>query len=350
MPRTASSRPVAPSATVGSADETSPLGTSPHDVASDDLGRERPGATAPAAAPEVAAGGTSAAGSTGPATTRQVRAGFTGARRSGTAAVGPVPPPPAVSIRVPPVVSTTSAARFAERAKLRRTIARRQVIGLTSGLAAIAALAWLLLWSPVLALDADRLQVEIQGPGSVVASDEVRDVVAARHGTPLPRLDVGAIRQDVLDVPGVREASVSRDWPHGLTVSIVAREPVAAVPAQGRSGYSLLDEQGVQVGHVRKAPATLPVVAVPTGDERTLRAVLEVVHELPAELSEQVASISARTQDTVSMDLRGGLRVDWGSSADATLKIAVLTTLLGSDAVEDATVVDVSAPRMPIVR
>ncbi|GEK19128.1 hypothetical protein CPE01_28610 [Cellulomonas persica] len=248
------------------------------------------------------------------------------------------------------MVSTTSAARFAERAKVRRTIARRQAISLVSAGLAVVAVAWVLLWSPVLALDPDELAIEIQGAGSVVASDQVREVVAERDGTPLPRLDTGGIRQDVLDVPGVREASVSRDWPHGLTVTIVAREPVAAVPAQGRSGYTLLDEEGVQVGHVRKAPGELPVVDVPAGQKRTLRAVLEVVHELPAELSAQVASISARTQDTVSMELRGGLRVDWGSSSDTTLKIAVLTTLLGSDAVKGATVVDVSAPRMPIIK
>ncbi len=265
-------------------------------------------------------------------------------------ALRPVPPPPAVSIRVPPVVSTTSAARFAERARVRRTIARRQAIGILGACVALAALAWLLLWSHVLALDTSELVVDIEGAGSVVASDKVSDVVAAHAGTPLPRLDTGAIRQDVLDVPGVREASVSRDWPHGLTVTIVAREPVAAVPAQGRSGFTLLDEEGVQVGHVRKAPAELPVVDVPAGDKRTLRAVLDVVHELPVELSPQVGSISARTQDTVSMELRGGLRVDWGSSADTTLKIAVLTTLLGSDAVKSATVVDVSAPRMPIIK
>jgi len=257
---------------------------------------------------------------------------------------------PTVAVRVPPVVSATSAARFAERARRRRTLARRQVLAIAGAVLVLVGLAWVLFWSPVLALDASALTLEIEGTGTVVASDDVQAVVDARDGTPLPRLDTGRLRADVLDVPGVREASVARDWPHGLTVTIVAREPVAAVPAEGRSGYALLDEEGVQVGHVTDAPDDLPVVDVPAGDRRTLQAVLTVVEQLPSQLATRVASVAARTQDTVSMQLRGGLRVDWGSSSDTELKSAVLTTLLGSDAVEGATLVDVSAPRLPIVR
>ncbi|GEA80125.1 hypothetical protein CUD01_05690 [Cellulomonas uda] len=254
-----------------------------------------------------------------------------------------------MAIRVPPVVSTTSAARFEERARMRRTLARRQAVGLAGAVVVLGALAWVLFFSPVLALDARELTIEIEGANSVVAADEVRAVVQARDETPLPRLDTGAIRQDVLDVPGVRDVAVSRDWPHGLTITIVAREPVAAVPADGRKGFTLLDVAGVQVGHVAKAPESLPVVDVPAGDARTLGAVLDVVEQLPAPLAARVGSVSAQTQDTVSMKLRGGLRVDWGSSAQTPLKAAVLTTLLGSDAVEGAKVVDVSAPRMPII-
>lgn len=258
--------------------------------------------------------------------------------------------PPAVrgSIRTAPVVSPTSAARFAERARARRTLARRQVIGLSVCAALVAGIGWLLLGSPVLALDAATVRVD--GAGTVVAVDAVRAVVDERDGTPLPRLDTGALRADLLDVPGVREATVTRDWPHGLTVTLVAREPVAAVPADGRSGYSLLDQDGVQVGHVAKAPAELPVVDVPVGDRRTLRGVLTVVEQLDPDLLAQVGGVSARTQDTISMKLRKGARIAWGSAAETHLKAAVLTALLDSEQGRKAKVIDVSAPRMPIIK
>jgi len=198
--------------------------------------------------------------------------------------------------------------------------------------------------------------VQVEGAGTVVAVDQVVDVVDAHAGTPLPRLDTVRLRDEVLDVPGVREARVTRDWPQGLAVVLVAREPVAAVPEQtGDSthpapGYALLDMDGVQVGRVDAAPEGLPVVDVPVGDKRTLTAVLSVLQLLPADLLAQVADVSAHTQDTVTMKLRDGVEVDWGSAHQTPLKIAVLTALRASPQAAGATVIDVSAPRLPITR
>jgi len=246
----------------------------------------------------------------------------------------------------PPVVSTTSVARFAERARARRTLARRQIYTIAGSVAAVLGLGWLLFVSPVLALDPDL--VVVTGAGSVVAVDQVEKVVAARAGVPMPRLDTIAIRDEILDVPGVREARVMRDWPHGVSVTIVAREPVAAVPDGAR--FALLDMDGIQVGRVDAAPKGLPVVDVPVGDKRTLAAVLTVLEQLPDDLLADVRKVAAHTQDTVTMTLRDGVRVDWGSAARTPLKISVLSTILGSKAGKDVSVVDVSAPQLPVTR
>ena len=250
----------------------------------------------------------------------------------------------------PAVVSTTSRERFAERARARRNLARRQVVGVVAGVVGVGALAWLLLVSPALALDPAR--VEVSGAGTVVAVDQVLAVVGERAGTPLPRLDTVRLRDRVLEVPGVREARVVRDWPHGLAVQLVSREPVAAVPEDApAAGLVLLDEEGVQVGRADVAPDGLPVVDVPLGDRRTLAAVLSVLEQLPAELLAQVGSVAAHTQDTVTMQLRdGGARIDWGSADETPLKIAVLAALRSAPEAAAATVFDVSAPRMPITR
>jgi cell division protein FtsQ len=107
---------------------------------------------------------------------------------------------------------------------------------------------------------------------------------------------------------------------------------------------------GVQVGRVDAAPDGLPVVDVPVGDKRTLGAVLSVLQQLPADLLAQVGDVSARTQDTVTMKLRDGVQVDWGSASETPLKIAVLSALRASPAAAGATVIDVSAPRLPITK
>lgn len=256
------------------------------------------------------------------------------------------------------VVSERSAERFAERARARRRLAVRQVVLAAGTLVTVGSLAWLLLLSPVLALDPAR--VAISGAGTVVAVDQVAAVVGGRSGTPLPRLDTVALRDDVLEVPGVREARVMRDWPRGLVVQLVSREPVAAVPEPPSTsaaapdgpvaGFALLDMDGIQVGRVDVPPEGLPVVRVPVGDARTLRAVLTVLEALPPDLLGQVGEVSAETQDTVSMTLRDGAEVVWGSAHETALKIAVLQALRAAPASAGASVFDVRAPTLPITR
>ena len=247
-----------------------------------------------------------------------------------------------------PVVSTGSEARFAERARARRARTWRRV-GWWSGAAALlAGFGWLVLLSPVMALDPD--QVVVTGAGTVVRTGDVDAVVDAVEGVPLPRLDTIGLRTAVLDVPGVREARVTRAWPRGLTIALVAREPVAAVPDDDGEGVQLLDVEGVAVGKGEKAPKGLPLVDVPVGDARTLAAVLGVLEALPSELAADVRSVAAQTQDTVTMELRDGARVDWGSADQTELKAAVLQALRTAEQSMDSAWFDVSAPTLPVTK
>ncbi|WP_246260259.1 cell division protein FtsQ/DivIB [Cellulomonas taurus] len=256
------------------------------------------------------------------------------------------------------VVAQGSAARFAERARAHRRLTQRRILIVLGALVAAGGLAWLLFFSPVLALHA--AQVQVTGADSVVAVDQVRAVVDARDRVPLPRLDTAALRSELLEVPGVRDATVTREWPHGLSVALVAREPVAAVPegsdvaqsAEGTptgTGFALVDEEGVQVGRADEAPEGLPVVEVPVGEERVLSAVLGVLEQLPADLLAQVGQVSATTQDSVNFTLRDGAAVEWGSSQDSALKAAVLSALRAAPETAGSTRYDVSAPTMPVV-
>ncbi|WP_298459699.1 cell division protein FtsQ/DivIB [uncultured Cellulomonas sp.] len=261
-----------------------------------------------------------------------------------------------LGVPVRPVVSSGSAARFAERVAMRRRLARHKVYLAAAVAVLLGALAWLLLLSPVLALDAAR--VEVTGAGTVVDVADVQAVVAEVDGVPLPRLDTVGLRDAVLGVPGVREAKVSRIWPHGLVIALVSREPVAAVPQAASvpdapEGYTLLDVEGFGVGWTATPPEGLPVVSVPVvsdGRNRSLDAVLAILQALPPELAAEVATIEAETQDTVRMTLRDDRTVVWGSAAQAELKIRVLQALRAAPAAADAREYDVSAPTLPITR
>lgn len=243
-----------------------------------------------------------------------------------------------------PVVST----RLAERVQMQRRLVRRKVGRTVAVLLAVVGVGWVTFFSHVFALDLD--EVVVTGEDGVVDTDQVRDVVAEHAGVPLPRLDTVALRRGVLDVPGVRAAEVTRSWPRGLRVAVLARQPVAAVERDGQ--FLLLDVEGVQVGRVDEVPGGLSLVDVPADDPdaRATRAVLAVLLSLPTELAAEVVEASARSQDTVRLVLADGAVVEWGSAEQLALKARVLQTLRDSEVAGSVSVYDVSAPTMPITR
>ena len=277
-------------------------------------------------------------------------------------AVGPPPGPPttaplstaAAAVAgqagrpVDRVVSTGMADRLAEKAAMRRHRLRNRVLLWTAVLLAVVAVVWVALFSPL--LGADPAKVEISGEGSVIDVAQVQEVVAGVSGVPLPRVDTVGLREQILGLNGVRDVRILRVWPDALSVTLESREPVAAVPHEGR--YALLDRDGVQVSTVDAVPDGLPEIGVTLDEQgaRSLRAARIVLNVLPPELRAEVAEVTAPTQDAVQMRLRDGALVEWGNEEDAALKVEVLQALRALPENQGATLFDVSAPTMPITR
>ncbi|MGC4175767.1 cell division protein FtsQ/DivIB [Demequina sp.] len=247
---------------------------------------------------------------------------------------------------VPPLAERRDE-REAERRKAKQR--RRAIVwGRRAGYVIIAGAAvWLVLLSPVFALDSANVQVS--GYGTVVDPAEVREVVDASEGASLATFSVGHLASQLKDIPGVREAHVERSWPDGLVITLESREPVAAIP-DPKGGFDLVDDEGIQVGRSAKAPKDLPSLAVPEDNEKVLQAALGVINTLPDELRNRVDSMSAATTDSVSFKLSKGPRVEWGSAEDSALKAQVLTVLLESKKAKKADIIDVSAPTLPITK
>jgi len=237
-----------------------------------------------------------------------------------------------------------------ERLAERKRTERRRLLARVGRWAALAGGVALLLWaffmSPLFALDPAKIQ--LTGVADEIDPAAVDSVLASHDGESLALLNVPHMADQLRDLTGVRDAKVERVWPAGLRVTLVPRHPVAAIP-EG-TGFALLDAEAVQVGVADQAPAGLPLVTVPLGDERILAAVLEVIRNLPAELLGRVSGVGAQTEDTVAFTLRDGPRVEWGSAEDSALKAQVLEVILASPAAASAGVVDVSAPTLPITR
>ncbi|MBN2176206.1 MAG: cell division protein FtsQ/DivIB [Demequinaceae bacterium] len=229
-----------------------------------------------------------------------------------------------------------------------RPSAARIVVRRLGLLALVGALVWGVWWSPLFALRSEGVSISVDG--SLVDPAEVREAVEPFIGVSLPRLGLDEVEAAVAAVPGVKGATATLSWPHGLAIEVVERVPIAAI-ADSRLGYLLVDVEGAVLASSTAAPEGMPVVTVPVGEEnsRILMAALTVAGSLPPELAVRVEAVRAETEDSVTLFLRNGPRIEWGSAEDSALKAEVVVVLLGSDAASSA-VIDVSAPTLPVTR
>ncbi|WP_297081290.1 cell division protein FtsQ/DivIB [uncultured Demequina sp.] len=259
---------------------------------------------------------------------------------------GTVATPWAKVAATPSTVTTRMQDRLRERRSAnRRLLTARWVKRLAIGGVGLAGV-WVLLLSPVFALDLEK--VEASGYGTVVDPAAIEEIVAEHAGTSVALLNTGHVEHQIEALAGVKEARVERVWPSGLRVTLTSAEPVAAIPLADGT-YVMLDERGVQVDEGAEAPDDLPVVNVPLDaeDTRILDGVISVIDQLPVAMRDRVQDIEASTEDSIQFVLRDGPRVEWGSAEESALKAEVLAVLLQEAG--DAELIDVSAPTLPTV-
>lgn len=203
----------------------------------------------------------------------------------------------------------------------------------------ILALAWVAWFSPWVAVTTVDVRVssapDVAGP---FTGEEVASAASVEIGTPLLRVPADEIEQRIGALPQVESVTVSRAWPDTLVIDVTRRVPVALV-ASG-SGYDVVDGQGVVIRTIATQDEGVPLVLA-VGDGRS--AAVSVAQQLPAWLRDKVVSIDGSTRNDVTLRLRNGATVMWGSADDSEFKARVLQTLLQVD----AKYYDVAAPGVP---
>lgn len=216
---------------------------------------------------------------------------------------------------------------------------RRWLIPVLIVVPVLLAAAWLAWFSPWLAVSQVQVTVgsapDAAGP---LSADEVRAVAQVEPGVPLLRVPTSQIESRVAELPQVASASVTRAWPDTIVIDVVRRAPVALVPAA--SGYDVVDDSGFVIRSVPGTEAGLPVVRA-SGDG--LPAALAVTRDLPESIRGKVVEVQASTRNDVTLVLRDGAQVMWGSAEDSEVKAEVLLALFQVD----ARWYDVSAPGVP---
>jgi cell division protein FtsQ len=233
------------------------------------------------------------------------------------------------------VVPITSRRRWSRRLRhWRRWLAAFGVV------AAVTALVWVVFFSTVLAVRT----VHVAGTGPEVSQRQVVAAAGVQPGTPLARVDLGAARARVAAIPAVASASVSRSWPHTITIQVTERRPLALIHRDGK--WWALDAEAVLFPPAGTRRPDQPIVSVGrTSGPAALRAVASVVGTLPDHLLLSTRRVTASSMDSITLMLKNGSTVRWGSATDSGRKAEVLTALLH----HRARSYDVTIPSQPAV-
>jgi cell division protein FtsQ len=164
-------------------------------------------------------------------------------------------------------------------------------------------------------------------------------------GVPLARQDVDAIARRATTLPVIESATVTRNWPNTIAVTVVERRPVLAISQP--DGYVLVDKAGLAYQTQSILPLDVVLADVSPGDKPLLSQVAAIAKAFPEKLRGKVSLITADSRDSIVLMLTSGRTVTWGSSADSELKAQVVTALLKK---KPRSYIDVSSPHNPAMR
>lgn len=237
--------------------------------------------------------------------------------------------------RVSDLPARLYAARLRTRSRRRRLTVTLSVTACVLGLAG-----YLLLWHT--SLVAVR-GVRVLGTRSVAVAT-VLTAAQIRTGSPMAALDTAAVAARIERIAQIASATVSRDWPGTVVISVVERVPAALVP--DASGYAIVDGGGVVFGQSAAVRPGLPVIDVSGAarDSQVVPGALAALRALPAALDRRIASITATDPYAITLTLTDGTTVNWGGGDDPVDKARDLLALMR---IGGAHHYDVSAPNAP---
>jgi len=188
--------------------------------------------------------------------------------------------------------------------------------------------------------------------------ESTAQVLAAGHlanHPPLISIDTGASEAGIDQLSWVKSSTVTLHWPSSVAVSVVERQPIAAIATA--QGTALVDETG-RVLEISKTPVAGTVnVAVPAGTKVTLGSTLpdktlgalKVASTLPIAFKGQVASVQANSDGSVTLQLTTPVSVTLGQATELKAKYQVIASVIAGATLHPGDVLDVTVPQASTV-
>jgi cell division protein FtsQ len=231
--------------------------------------------------------------------------------------------------------------RFARRQWARRWLSLRYVLALVAFVALVATSVWLVFFSATLQVK----RVDVVG-NQLLSDARLREVADVPLGEQLALVDLGRADARVGSLAEIESVDVTRTWPDAVRIQVVERTAVAVVELAGR--LRGLDADGIVFRDYKAVPQGMPRIRPgPAAGTDALKEAATVVSALPEDLVTRVDHVEVATVDQITLVMRDGRQVLWGSAEDSELKAQVIEKLM---AAEKAQVYDVSVPGNPTVR
>jgi cell division protein FtsQ len=250
------------------------------------------------------------------------------------------PPPPPRANR--PGTSRPRSASPARRGSVRR---RRLLVVLGAVVVVLAAAAYGLSVSPLLAVDT----VAVRGTSHLTAA-QVTAAAAVHDGDSMAWIDTGASVAGIEALPYVRAATIEREWPHTVRITVHERTPAAWI--DGPAGKSLVDGTGRVLEAVDAPPAGMPQlvgakVVPPPGGTIDARPAARVAGVVGALAVPGVASVET-TDHGIVLHLAAGPEVRMGEATGVAVKVRAALAVLAALPDAPPAYVDVSVPTNPV--
>jgi cell division protein FtsQ len=201
----------------------------------------------------------------------------------------------------------------------------------------------------------DVQDVEVEG-AVYTDEDALAGIVEDLRGSPVLRIDTDDVERQVEQIPWVRDARVTTDFPHGVKIEIAERQPALAF--EGDDGrFRVIDDEGRVLDVLDGQPVDYLLLTSPEGPALAagrfapegFGAAASLVQALTPRMSARAESVSVTPDGSdLRLTLRGGTEVRFGAAEDLIVKLVRLQTVLEEHAGEPLSVIDVATNEVTI--
>ncbi|MBA1834678.1 cell division protein FtsQ/DivIB [Corynebacterium wankanglinii] len=197
-------------------------------------------------------------------------------------------------------------------------MSRRAIAVVIGCITLIAAVVAALPFTPAMPVDA----VSVEGAVNLPA-EEVEALSGIEAGTPMGRVDVRGAAHRVAGNPWVDSATVKRQWPNAVDITVVEHTPVAWLDQSGEP--HLINSEGKDF--VIAQPPVGAVQLTGIGDEQ-MREAVEVAAAITDPARPQVRELTTDGAHNFVLKVEGDKTVVWGAAEDNRNKALALETVL----------------------